>query len=228
MGKYWYSFHAGEDPMNSSGLKSLIFFVSLVALAQSPELKEMPVNKGNIQGGNTYYNPALSMTISLPGSWHFFDRTMYSTPESLQKDKEWADRIRSGCSGPLCGHAEIDVALQSPSTPPLVHAIYLTAYKLSPEYQNRERHPLKRFAEIMSLDSLGDAWVPDGELTAIQLDGRPAYRLILHDKKVPTAKGLVYVADSNGRVFMLVGAAVSKSEELRSAIENMRLTNAAN
>jgi hypothetical protein len=80
----------------------------------------------------------------------------------------------------------------------------------------------------MSLDSLGDAWVPDGELTAIQLDGRPAYRLILHDKKVPTAKGLVYVADSNGRVFMLVGAAVSKSEELRSAIENMRLTNAAN
>jgi hypothetical protein len=178
---------------------------------QVPE--RLPESKGSIEGGNSYYNPTLQMKISLPGAWHFFDRTMYSTAESKQREKESTERNRAACQGPLCGDGEIDIALQTDA--PFVHAIYLTAYRLSPEYQNRERHPLKRFAEVMGLGGLGEKWVPEGELTAIQLGGRPAYRLIVHHKQTVSAKGFLYVADSNGRVFMLLGTAMSESEKLR-------------
>jgi hypothetical protein len=102
----------------------------------------------------------------------------------------------------------------------MVHAIFLTAYHISPEYQNRQRHPLKRFAEVMSLGSLGEGWVPEGDLTAIQLDGRPTYRLTIHHKRTTSAE------DSNGRVFMLLGTAISEPEKLQSAIENMKFTSA--
>jgi hypothetical protein len=199
---------------------------SLISLVQTPEPKELRENKGTIDGANIYHNPTLQMKISLPGTWRFFDRTMYSTPESKQKEKEMVERNRATCQGPLCGHGEIDVALQTIA--PFVHAIFLTAYQLSPEYQNRQRHPLKKFAEVMSLGSLGDNWVPEGELTAIQLSGRPAYRLIVHHKRTATARGFIYVADSNGRVFMLLGTAMSEPEKLQSAMENMTFTNAAN
>lgn len=199
--------------------------VSLVFLAQTPESKEFPENKGSIEAGNIYSNPTLQMKIALPGAWHFFDRTVYSTPESKQKERERLERIRAACQGPLCGDAEIDVALQTNT--PFVHALYLAAYHLSAEYQNRSRHPLKRFAEVMGLGSLGDQWVPEGELTAIQLGGRPVYRLIVHNKGTFSAKGFPYVADSNERVFMLLGTAVSDQEKLQSAIENMTFTNAA-
>jgi hypothetical protein len=199
--------------------------VSLAFVTQTPDSKDVPESKGTIEQGNTYHNSALQMKISLPGTWHFFDRTMYSTPESKQKEKEMVERNRATCQGPLCGHAEIDVALQTDT--PFVHALFLTAYQLSPEYQNRQRHPLKRFAEVMSLGSLGENWVPEGELTAIQLNGRSAYRLIVHHKRTTTARGFIYVADSNGRVFMLLGTAMSEPEKLQSAMENMTFANAA-
>jgi hypothetical protein len=193
-------------------------------LPPTQEQKELPQNKGSIERGNTYINPTLQMKIILPRASHFFDRTMYSTPEAKQKEKEMVDRRRASCQGPLCGDAEIDVALQTDT--PFVHAIFLSAYPLSPEYQNRQRHPLKKFAEVMSLGSLGDQWIPEGELTAMQLGGRPAYRLVVHDRKTVTAKGFVYIADSNGRIFMLLGTAMSEAEELQSAIENLTFTNA--
>ncbi len=198
--------------------------VSLASLAQTPDSKEVPESKGRIEGGNTYHNATLQMKISLPGAWHFFDRTMYSTPESKRKQKEMAERARATCEGPLCGDAEIDIALQTDT--PFVHAIFLNAYRLSPEFQNRDRHPLKKLAEIMSFGSMGDQWVPVGDLTPIQLGGRPAYRLIVHAKRTVTAKGFVYVADSNGRVFMLLGTGMSEPEKLQAAIENMKFTNA--
>jgi hypothetical protein len=128
----------------------------------------------------------------------------------------------------LCGHGEIDVAFQSPSDPPLKYAVYLTAYKLSLEFQNRDRHPLKKFAEVMTLRSLGDEWTVDSELMPIQLGGRPGYRLILRRKGSPSVKTFCYVTDSNGRVFMIVAAAISDPEKLQSAIENLKFTNAAN
>jgi hypothetical protein len=189
------------------------------------DLKETAENKGSIAGGNTYHNPALSMTVALPGEWHFFDRTMYSSAESKQKEKEMFDRARATCKGALCEPVEIDVALQSPSGPPSLYAIFLTAHKLSAEYQNRERHPLRGFAEIMSVGSLGDNWVPEGNLTEIRLGGRPAYRLIIHHKRTTTAKGFLYVADSNGQVFLLLGTALKRPEELQSALEKISFTN---
>jgi hypothetical protein len=198
--------------------------VSLVFLAQTPEPKESPENKGIIER-NAYINPTLNMRISLPGDWHFFDVAVYYTAEAKQKEKEIVERARAKCQGPLCGDAEVDVSLQLAGAQPPVYAIFLTAYQLSPEYQNRQHHPLKRFAEAMGLGSMGDQWVPEGELTAIQLGGRPAYRLLVHNKQTVTAKGFFYVADSNGRVFMLLGTAMSEPEKLQSAIENMTFTN---
>jgi hypothetical protein len=189
--------------------------------------KEMPLNKGSIAGGNTYHNPALGMTITLPGEWHFFDRTMYSSAESKQKEKEMLERARATCKGALCEPLEIDVALQSPSGPPSLYAIFLAAHKLSAEYQNRERHPLKEFAEIMSIGNLGDNWVPEGNLTEIQLGGRPAYRLIIHPKRTTTAKGFLYVADSHGQVFMLLGTALRNPEALQAALEKISFADAA-
>ena len=198
-----------------------IFFASP---AQLLDPKDMPENRGSITGGNTYHNPALSIVVSLPGEWHFFDRTMYASAESRQKEKEMLDRARAACTGALCGPAEIDVALQSPSTPPPLYAIFLSAHKLSAEYQNRQRHPLKEFAQIMTFGRMGDNWVPEGDLTAIQFGGRPAYRLIVHNKRTTTAKGFLYVADSNGQVFMLLGTAMREPEELQSSIEKLSFT----
>jgi hypothetical protein len=196
--------------------------LSLIFFAQAPESKELAEIKGSLDNENVYRSPALQMKIPLPEAWHFFDRTMYSTPASRQKEKETLERQLKTCQGPLCGPGEIDVALQTNT--PFLYAIYLTAYPLSSEYQNRQRYPLKKFAEIMTLGSLGENWVPAGELTAIQLGGRPAYRLIVHHRHTVTAKGFVYVADSNGRVFMLLGTAMAEPEKLQSAIENMTFT----
>lgn len=196
----------------------------LVFPAQLIDPKDRPENRGSITGGNTYHNPALSIVVSLPGEWHFFDRTMYSSAESRQKEKEMLERARASCTGALCGPAEIDVALQSPSTPPPLYAIFLSAHKLSAEYQNRQRHPLKEFAEIMTFGSMGDNWVAEGNLTRIQLGERPAYRLIVHNKRTTTAKGFLYVADSNGHVFMLLGTAMREPEKLQSSLENMSFT----
>jgi hypothetical protein len=214
--------------MNFSNLFCAAFLC--IFLAFPPQLldpREMLENKGSITGGNTYHNPALNMTVTLPGEWHFFDRTMYSSAESKQKEKEMLERTQATCKGALCGPVEIDVALQSPSAPPPVYAMFLTAHKLSDEYQNRERHPLKELAKIMSLGSLGDNWVPEGDLTAIQFGGRPAYRLIVHHKRNTTAKGFLYVSDSNGQVFLLLGTALKGPEELRLALERISFTNAA-
>jgi len=226
MGKCWYSFHAGEDPMNSFGLRSLICFVWLAALAQTPAPKEMPLNNGSIDGGNTYHNPALSMTISLPGTRQFVDMTMYYSTEAKQKEKEKLDRARARCKGALCGPAEINVSFQSQSTPRPIYAISITGFRLSAEYQDRDRYPLKGFAETMSLGRLGDNWIPEGNLTAIRLGGRPAYRLIVHLKTATSRRAFSYVAESNGYAFLLLGNAISEPEKLQSAIEQMIFTNA--
>jgi hypothetical protein len=196
--------------------------------SQTLDTKYLPENKGSISQENTYTNPTLSLTLVLPGAWHFFDRTMYMTAQRKQEEQEAERKALTNCQGPLCGHGEIDVALQSPMTQPPKMSVYLTAYKLSPEYQNRERHPLGKFAEIMSVGSLGSHWVSEGELTAIQLGGKPAYRLIVHNKETPTAKGFLYVADSNGRVFMLLAVAMSDPEQLQMAVEHLKFTSPGN
>jgi hypothetical protein len=59
------------------------------------------------------------------------------------------------------------------------------------------------------------------------LGGRPAYRLLVHDSHTITAKGFLYVADSNGQVFMLLGVAMSDPEKLQSAMENLKFSDSA-
>jgi TonB family protein len=204
---------------------ALLLCASTAYGAQNSDPKELPANKGSLVGGNSYNNPALGLSLSLPGEWQFFDRTAYSTPEQKQRDKEMLEKAKVNCQGALCGPVEIDVALQSPLGPPPKYSIYLSAHKLAPEYQNRDRYPLRKFAETMSLGSLGANWVSDGELTPIMLGGRPAYRLIIHNSHVTTAKGFLYVADSNGQVFMLLGVAKSDPLPLQSALESLRFTN---
>ena len=212
--------------MNCPSLFFAAYLAILLALpSQLPDPKELPVNKGSIVGQNTYHNPALSMTINLPGEWHLFDRRVDMSTESKQKDKEMLEHARATCKGPLC-ETVIDVALRSPSAPPQVYAIYLTAFRLTTEYQNRQRYPLRGLAENLTLESLVNEWAADGPLTEIQLGGKPAYRLNVHFERVATVKGFMYVADSNGQVFMLLGVALSEPEKLQSAIEHMSFSEA--
>jgi hypothetical protein len=42
----------------------------------------------------------------------------------------------------------------------------------------------------------GSGWTPEGEMVSIQIDGRPAYRLLVQN---PLSNGCGYVAESNGR-----------------------------
>lgn len=200
----------------------------MLSPSQSLETKDMPENKGSISQENTYTNPSLGIILVLPGAWHFFDRTMYTTAQQKEEEEKAEKKALANCQGPLCGHGEIEVALQSPMTQPPKMAVYLTAYNLTAEYQNRERHPLKKFAEIMSVGSLGPHWVSEGELTAVDLGGKRAYRLIVHNRETPTAKGFVYVADSNGRVFMLLAVAMSDPEKLQMAVEHLKFAGAGN
>jgi hypothetical protein len=188
----------------------LLFFAE--AKEESVELSR----RGSLVGDNAYRNPALGMTILLPGVWHFSNSFRKTTAEPSEKRAP----SRAGCGGPLCGSPEIAVALGSVGTTS-IHAVFLDGYKLSPEYQNRGRHPLRWFAEVMASRSLGSHWVPDGKLSLLRLGGKPAYRLDVHNRTKTSAKGFLYVADSNGYVFLLVATAVSDPETLRTAIEKM-------
>jgi len=62
----------------------------------------------------------------------------------------------------------------------------------------------------------------------ISLGGRPAYRLLVHNSHTITAKGFIYVADSNGPVFMLLGIAMSDPERLQTAMENLKFLDSTN
>jgi len=86
--------------------------------------------KGSFAKDNTYSNPALGMTIALPGSWHFFER---AAQEKLGVAKE-PSPAEEGCPGPFCKNLEIEVALISNS---LNGAVFLDAYKLTPQYLDR-------------------------------------------------------------------------------------------
>lgn len=189
--------------------------------AQSPAASTTNSATGMIDGNNVYRNPILQIEIPLPGRWHFFDRDTYSNPETKQKEKEQLE----SCRGPFCGKAEVDVAMQHDA--PFVYAIFLTARPLPVEFQNRDRYPLKRLAQAFT-STAQENFVRDGELTEIQLGGHPAYRLNLHNKRTPTARAFAYVAESNGRIFMILGTAMSEPEKLRLSIESMEFQERTN
>jgi hypothetical protein len=128
----------------------------------------------------------------------------------------------SSCRGPLCGKPEIDEALETDSLP--VQSLFLNGYKLQPEYLNRQRYPLSRFAEVMMQGSLaGSEWVPMGGVSQIQISGRQAYRLLVHDPSRPGKKGFGFVFEANGYVCLLVGTDITPSQSLLPAVERMTI-----
>lgn len=191
--------------------------------AQEGDAKASTEKRGTILEGHVYSSPPLGMTITLSGTWEFFEQDKYSTPEQRERLKKEIERARATCQGPLCGEADINASLQWTVQGRPVHGVFVTAFKLSPEYQNRERHPLVWFARTMLASTTNSGWVSESELTPIRLDGKPAYRLIMHNAKTPTAKGLAFVGDSNGFVFMLVATALRDADQLQTELEGMKL-----
>jgi hypothetical protein len=204
----------------------LLFCAAIVLLLPLQASDNADSSKmGQLVGKNVYTNPALSMTISLPGEWQFFDK---DAQQRLGVGKQEPPQDPA-CRGPFC-RMEIDVALislqqgQAPRG-----AIFLIAFKLPSEYLDRRRYPLKKFAEAMTTNSLGGTdWIISGELTPMELDKRPAYRLLVH-KPVPggQGKGFGYVAESNGYAFLLVGTVpdivTDYPRQLQDALEAMKL-----
>jgi hypothetical protein len=165
---------------------------------------------GDTVDGGTYKNPELGISIGLPGRWEL-TRSERTAPDSNAQVP--------GCDGPLCGHPQIIVSLNSTSE--TTQTISMIAYRLSTPYLNRKRYPLKWYAEGMTKGSLGGStWIQNGDLTSISLGGKPAYRLLVHHQ-TSTQVGFGYVAESNGYMFLLIGTAASDAEGLQSAIEGM-------
>jgi hypothetical protein len=191
------------------GFLSTLF---LALLAYPQDKKSTEDLRGNIVGENVYNNPALGLKIMLPGTWELLPRrtTQSTTP--------------SNCRGPLCGHPEIDVTITTKGDSSPTFKIFLSGYKLSLPYQNRDRYPLSKFSEVMMEGSLeGSGLAPIGTQTAIQLDGNPAFRLLAGKPGENVASIFGYVFDDNGYICLLVGSVSGSPHDLQSAIETMKL-----
>jgi hypothetical protein len=126
--------------------------------------------------------------------------------------------VDSSCRGPLCGKPAIDAALETETTP--AQTLFLSCYKLQLEYLNRQRYPLRKFAEVMLQGSLtGSDWVPQEEMTAAQLGRHQAYRLLVHDPSRPMKKGFGFVFESNPYMCLLVGTDITAPQDLLPAVE---------
>jgi hypothetical protein len=190
----------------------LVIAFALISAAASERGADSAAS--SIAGGNTYSNPALGVRVVLPGKWHL---TRQSAPDS----SGGAEQQTPGCRGPLCGRPEINEAMETDSTP--VQSLFLIGYRLQPEYLNRQRYPLKKFAETMLQGSLGgSSWVPLGDLVEEHLADRPAYRLLVRDPAKPQKKGFGFVFDANGYICLLVGSDITESQSLLPAVEKMR------
>jgi hypothetical protein len=200
-------------------LPSLFLCVLVSVPIHDPCADSSENNHGTIENNNVYQNPVLGMRLSLPGSWHFINGKVTSpasrsTPQHAPPPK---------CPSPICGDQITNVAMASGEEPFPNYDIFLLGYKLSPDYMDRTKYPLRDFADLMIMRSLGEKWDPEGKLTVVQFGSKSAYRLIVHNHHTPTAKGLLYVAESNGYIFLLVGTALHEPATLQVAIENMRL-----
>lgn len=184
--------------------------VSLTFIATAQEKQPTGGLQGSLTEENIYTNPALGMTISLPGKWRLSEITT-RTP------------VDPTCSGPLCGTPEIQVEFHTTPGTEQPYKIYLSGFKLSAQYLNRSRYSLKWFADIMLEGSLGHDLVPIEKETAIHLDGKSAYRLLVAGRGETVPRVLGYVAEANGYVFLLVCAAPKNADPARSAIEAMKL-----
>src|SRR5882672_7547704 len=182
-------------------LNKVALLLVVVTLIQVPPFAQDASRADEARGtleGSVYRNSTLGITIRLPGSWQLQSRGVAHGARD------------ANCTGPLCGDADIDVALAPKGGTTHGHGLFLAAWKLAPEYQNRSRYPLKWFAQIMTSGSLGGSnWVPLASLSAVQLDRRPAFRLLVAEPGEKEARGFGYVSETNGYVFLLVGSADS-------------------
>jgi hypothetical protein len=192
----------------ASALISLI--VSLTFLAPAQERHLAAALQGSLAEENVYTNPALGMTISLPGKWRMSEITT-QTP------------VDPTCTGPLCGTPEIQVEFQTAPGSEQAYKIYLSGFKLSGQYLNRSRYSLKWFADIMLEGSLGSDLVPTEKEASLHLDEKSAYRLLAAGRGETIPRVLGYVAEARGYVFLLVCAAPKNAEPVRSSIESMKL-----
>lgn len=206
--------------LTSQILSALCLWSSLLVFTQSKHDHASPEFKGSVIAGNVYVNPALSMTIDLPGTWQIVGQATRIVPDEPTK----RNQRTPDCHGPLCGEPSVDVFLESRASDRVLYGILLNAYKLSQEYQNRKRHPLLQFAKVMTRGSLGGRLEPEGDLIPVQLSGKPAFKLTVHPRNSPNSKIFLYVGDADEYVFLLVATAVSGPEKLRAAIESMKIS----
>jgi len=194
-----------------------VLFLALASTAQND--KAAPDKKGRFLDESTYNNPALGMTVKLPGAWEFFTKQAKKAVGVEEKKS-----VDPSCTGPLC-RSDIDVSLITKAEPVATASVFLLAYKLEPRYLDRKRYPLSMFAKSMLTGSVGGSgWTPEGEITPLQIDGKPAYRLLVQQ---PSSKGCGYVAESNGYVFLIISVApriiAGKFTQLQEALEKMKL-----
>ena len=127
--------------------------------------------------------------------------------------------------------ADVKEAFQSVVDGPVVdgnpvYTIWVLAYKLSPEFQDRQRHPLFELAQIMTSSVTVNHWIVDENLTPMRLSRQHAFRLLMHNQVNMQARGFIYVSDTNGLVFMLVATVTVQPNSVQSAVENMKITQA--
>jgi len=200
--------------MKKSAPFVLLLLSALATIGQSKQ--QLSPLLGSMEGTNIYVNQALGLRIVLPsksGKWHLMLPNKYA-----QNAPSAPPAVDSACRGPLCGKPEIETALETESIP--VQTLFVTCNKLKPEYLNRQRYPLSKFAEVMLQGSLaGSDWVPQGEMTAAKLGGHQAYRLLVHDPSRPMKKGFGFVFESNAYMCVLVGTDVTAAQDLLPAVE---------
>lgn len=190
--------------------------------------RSTPDNKGSLIG-NVYKNPVLDLTLPLTGVWEFLDQQTTREAEGMEEAEAQTGK-RSDCRKPLCGNPEINVALRSKTAVPSAdeaNTIFLAGFKLEPRYLDRTKYPLIEFADLLLSNSLDNTNpVPVDKFTAIQLGGKPAYRLLVYDPETETKHEAGYVVESNGYILLFVGAAPSADElpKLQSAIEGLQFT----
>ena len=185
-----------------------LFCLSLSSPSWSQKEERIQYLRGSVSDGNSYTNPALGITVKLPGDWQLLQMTT-ETPSDPR------------CTGPLCGKPDVNVVLESQPQSNPRYRLYLSGWKLSAQYLNRDRYPLKWFANIMLEGSMDRNLVPLEKQTAIRINGRQAFRVLAAAKGDNTPRLFGYVSEANGYVFLLVGAAPLTLQPLQTAIEGM-------
>jgi hypothetical protein len=180
---------------------------------------------GSLTGGNLYTNPALGISLQLTGEWEFMDNPTLRMAEGLPTEGTNQAQLKSKCTTPVCGEPEINVGLSTELNPTIgASSVFVTGYKLAPQYLDRKQYPLRMLAEIM-LPHSGSGQSAQDSLTDIQLGGRPAYRLLVRQPGEEGPREAGYVVESNGYMVLLVGSTSEAADlpKLQQQIEAAKI-----